>query len=55
MIARSWVKYLSVELTFPADKHVWLSGHLSLTPLMAAYDNHSREWPAPVMDTFFTS
>ena len=40
---------------------IWLagqapvSGHLSLTPLAAAYENHSHKWPAPVTDTFFVS
>ena len=32
-----------------------LFGHLSPTPLVAAYENHSRKRPAPVMDTFFAS
>ncbi len=32
-----------------------VSGHLSPTPLVAAYNNHSRKWPAPVADTFFAS
>ena len=31
------------------------SSHLSPTPLVAAYKNHSRKPPAPVTDTFFTS
>ena len=30
-----------------------VSGHLSPTPLVAAYENHSRKWPAPVTVTFF--
>ena len=30
-----------------------VSGHLSPTPLVAAYENHSRKRPAPVTDTFF--
>ena len=32
-----------------------VSGHLSPTPLVAAYQKHSRERPAPVTDTFFAS
>ncbi len=30
-----------------------VSGHLSPTPLVAAYENHSRRRPAPVADTVF--
>ena len=30
-----------------------VSCHLSLTPLVAAYENHSRKRPALVTDTFF--
>ena len=26
-----------------------------LLPLVVAYENHSRNWPAPVTDTFFVS
>ena len=29
-----------------------VSGHLTPTPLVAAYKNHSRKRPAPVTDTF---
>ena len=29
-----------------------VSGHLSPTPLVAAYENHSRKQPTPVTDTF---
>ena len=32
-----------------------VSGHLSVTALVAAYENHSRKRPAPVTDTFFAS
>ncbi len=32
-----------------------VGGHLSTTPLVATYENHSRKRPAPVTDTFFTS
>ena len=32
-----------------------VSGHLSLTALVASYENHSRKRPAPVTDTFFAS
>ena len=44
--------------------HVWLhfetpltclSGHLSPTPLVATYENHSRKQPAPVTDIFIAS
>ena len=31
-----------------------VSGHLSPTPV-AAYENHSRMWPAPVTDIFIAS
>ena len=30
-----------------------VSGHLSPTPLVATYENHSHKWPAPVMDIFY--
>ena len=30
-----------------------VSGHLSPTPLVAAYENHSRKRPAPVTDIFY--
>ena len=32
-----------------------VSGHLSPTPLVAAYENHSRKRPAPVTDIFIPS
>ena len=32
-----------------------ISDHPSVTPLVAAYANHSCKWPAPVTDTFFAS
>ena len=35
--------------------HAPISGHLSLAPPVAAYENHSRERPAPVTDIIFAS
>ena len=32
-----------------------VSGHLSPTPLVAAYEDHSRKRPAPVTDIFIAS
>ncbi len=48
---------------FPIDTVLYLllarqapvSDHLSPTPLVATYKNHSCKWPAPVTDTFVAS
>ncbi len=45
--------YASVRLLLSGQPPV--SGQRSPTPLVAAYENHSRKPPAPVTDTFFAS
>ncbi len=53
--------YFSVYLSSSTSVRILLagqapvSGHLCPTPLVAAYENHSRKRPAPVTDTFFAS
>ena len=47
----SWVKIKYLLLAEQAP----VSGHLSPTPLVAAFQNYSRKRPAPVSDTFFAS
>ena len=45
--------YIHMPITLAGQAPV--SGYLSPTSLVAAYENHSRKRPAPVADTFFAS
>ena len=51
LIARFFFVYQYLLLAGKAP----VSGHLSPTPLVAAYENHSRKRPAPVTDIFIPS
>ncbi len=44
-----------MHITIMLAEQAPVSGHLSPTPLVAAYKNHSRKRPASVADTFFAS